>query len=50
LNNCSRTNIRYKLLYVGRHGEGYHNVAEDFYGTPAWDVRRLFAVLIRNRY
>jgi broad specificity phosphatase PhoE len=22
---------------VGRHGEGYHNVAESFYGTKAWD-------------
>lgn len=22
---------------MGRHGEGYHNVAESFYGTPAWD-------------
>jgi len=27
----------YKVLYLGRHGEGYHNVAEAFYGTPAWD-------------
>jgi hypothetical protein len=26
---------------MGRHGEGYHNVAEAFYGTPAWDVRQL---------
>lgn len=23
---------------MGRHGEGYHNVAEAYYGTPAWDV------------
>jgi broad specificity phosphatase PhoE len=23
---------------VGRHGEGYHNVAEAFYGTEAWDA------------
>lgn len=22
---------------MGRHGEGYHNVAEAFYGTAAWD-------------
>jgi broad specificity phosphatase PhoE len=22
---------------MGRHGEGYHNVAEAFYGTTAWD-------------
>jgi broad specificity phosphatase PhoE len=26
-------------LAVGRHGEGYHNVAEAFYGTNDWDVR-----------
>lgn len=23
---------------MGRHGEGYHNVAEAFYGTEAWDA------------
>ncbi|QDS70837.1 hypothetical protein FKW77_005130 [Venturia effusa] len=33
----SARNEQYKLLYMGRHGEGYHNVAEAFYGTPAWD-------------
>lgn len=22
---------------MGRHGEGYHNAAETFYGTPAWN-------------
>ena len=22
-----------------RHGEGTHNVAENYYGTAAWDVR-----------
>ncbi|TKY87318.1 hypothetical protein EX895_003995 [Sporisorium graminicola] len=27
----------YKLLFAGRHGQGYHNVAESKYGTPAWD-------------
>ncbi|KAK4541504.1 hypothetical protein LTR36_007950 [Oleoguttula mirabilis] len=27
----------YKVIYMGRHGEGYHNVAEAFYGTKAWD-------------
>ena len=30
-------NSVYRLLLVGRHGEGYHNVAEAKYGTPAWD-------------
>ena len=34
----SPTNVNYKLLYMGRHGQGVHNVAEDFYGTHAWDV------------
>lgn len=36
---CSpRDNVRYKLLFMGRHGEGWHNAAESFYGTPAWNV------------
>lgn len=26
-----------KLLYLARHGQGYHNVAESFYGTHDWD-------------
>lgn len=29
----------YKLFWFGRHGEGFHNAAESFYGTPAWNVR-----------
>lgn len=29
--------VKYKLLYMGRHGEGYHNAAESYYGTPAWN-------------
>ncbi|KAK5108677.1 hypothetical protein LTR62_008082 [Meristemomyces frigidus] len=28
---------KYKLLYLARHGEGDHNVAESYYGTKAWD-------------
>ena len=31
--------IRYKVLFMGRHGEGWHNAAESFHGTPAWNVR-----------
>ncbi|SPO23438.1 related to PMU1 - putative phosphomutase [Ustilago trichophora] len=27
----------YKLLFAGRHGQGFHNVAESQYGTPLWD-------------
>ncbi|KAL2914604.1 putative phosphoglycerate mutase pmu1 [Polyrhizophydium stewartii] len=34
---CSDPNSVYKLMYVMRHGEGYHNVAESTYGTPAWN-------------
>lgn len=37
LNRDSSSKVTYKLLYLGRHGEGYHNLAEAFYGTEAWD-------------
>ncbi|KAG6024226.1 hypothetical protein E4U41_001831 [Claviceps citrina] len=40
LNNSScrkGEDVRYKVLFFGRHGQGYHNVAESFYGTPAWN-------------
>lgn len=39
LNRQSGRFIQYKVLYMGRHGEGYHNAAETYYGTPAWNVR-----------
>ncbi|KAL5121418.1 putative phosphoglycerate mutase pmu1 [Pleosporales sp. CAS-2024a] len=26
-----------KVLFLGRHGQGWHNVAESKYGTQAWD-------------
>lgn len=26
-----------KVLFLGRHGQGWHNVAETKYGTKAWD-------------
>ncbi|KAJ3502926.1 hypothetical protein NM208_g16618 [Fusarium decemcellulare] len=35
--NASRDRTRYKVLVMGRHGEGWHNAAESFYGTPAWN-------------
>lgn len=38
LNADSSADERYAVLYLGRHGEGYHNVAESSYGTPAWNV------------
>ncbi|AEO69931.1 uncharacterized protein THITE_2146815 [Thermothielavioides terrestris NRRL 8126] len=35
---CHRkANVQYKVLFIGRHGEGWHNAAESFYGTPAWN-------------
>lgn len=33
-----KPNVQYKVLFMGRHGEGWHNAAESFYGTPAWNV------------
>ncbi|KAH7130213.1 phosphoglycerate mutase family protein [Dendryphion nanum] len=37
LNETSEKDEHYKVLFLGRHGQGYHNVAESKYGTPAWD-------------
>ena len=37
LNQLSGHRVQYKLLFLGRHGEGYHNAAESYYGTPAWN-------------
>ncbi|KAJ5290284.1 uncharacterized protein N7443_010537 [Penicillium atrosanguineum] len=35
--NSDKTDVQYKVLFLGRHGEGVHNVAERRYGTQAWD-------------
>jgi broad specificity phosphatase PhoE len=38
LNQHSRhKNDRYALLFLGRHGQGFHNAAESYFGTPAWN-------------
>ncbi|KAB8301075.1 hypothetical protein EYC80_002992 [Monilinia laxa] len=37
LNNQTPENVRYKVLYLGRHGEGYHNIKETEVGKEAWD-------------
>lgn len=37
LNAHAPQNVDYKLLFLGRHGEGWHNAAESYYGTPAWN-------------
>ncbi|KAL4799694.1 histidine phosphatase superfamily [Aspergillus venezuelensis] len=39
LNTTSDSNTRYKLLILGRHGQGLHNVAESCYGTEMWDCK-----------
>ncbi|KAJ5301869.1 hypothetical protein PENANT_c002G03229 [Penicillium antarcticum] len=37
LNQEAGKNVEYKVLFLGRHGEGWHNAAETYYGTPAWN-------------
>lgn len=37
LNRHSARNVDYKLLFIGRHSEGYHNAEESYAGTPAWN-------------
>ncbi|KAH6604483.1 phosphoglycerate mutase [Trichoderma cornu-damae] len=36
-NRGKSNQVNYKVLFMGRHGEGWHNAAETFYGTPAWN-------------
>jgi hypothetical protein len=40
LNADAELNTVYKVLFMSRHGEGFHNAAESYYGTPAWNVRQ----------
>ncbi|KAF8166460.1 phosphoglycerate mutase-like protein [Mycena galopus ATCC 62051] len=35
--NSVDASVVYKLIFFGRHGQGYHNVAVDKYGTELWD-------------
>lgn len=37
INAAAPARTSYRLLFLGRHGQGYHNVAEDYYGTEAWN-------------
>ncbi|KAF7334999.1 F-box domain-containing protein [Mycena venus] len=37
LNARAGAGAAYKLIFFGRHGQGYHNMAEDKYGTEAWN-------------
>jgi hypothetical protein len=38
LNEQAAEGEAFKLLYLGRHGQGYHNVASTYYGTNSWQV------------
>jgi len=37
LNRDADSFMSYKVLFLGRHGQGFHNVAEAKYGTQAWN-------------
>ncbi|KAI0726443.1 phosphoglycerate mutase-like protein [Fomitopsis betulina] len=37
LNETAPSGVSYKVFFLGRHGQGWHNVAETKYGTQAWD-------------
>jgi hypothetical protein len=36
--SSSKSNVSYKVLFLTRHGFGYHNKKEKEVGTPEWDV------------
>lgn len=38
LNSVAKDGESYKVMYVGRHGEGWHNVEEANVGGHLWDV------------
>lgn len=37
LNSQASDHTSYHVLYLARHGQGYHNLAETYYGTQNWD-------------
>lgn len=37
MNEEARDGTAIKVFFLGRHGEGWHNVAERSYGTPEWN-------------
>lgn len=37
LNLKANRRTSFKVIFFGRHGQGWHNVAEDKYGTEAWN-------------
>lgn len=47
MNQRGPKDVMYRLLYLGRHGQGYHNVGIMFYGDAARDVAFVFSLRIR---
>ncbi|CAE6444331.1 unnamed protein product [Rhizoctonia solani] len=37
LQKSAPKNVKYVVCWFGRHGQGWHNLAESTYGTAAWD-------------
>ncbi|KDQ16131.1 hypothetical protein BOTBODRAFT_65050 [Botryobasidium botryosum FD-172 SS1] len=37
LNSQAAEGAKYKILFVARHGQGYHNLGSALYGKDAWD-------------
>ena len=48
MNQSSPKEVTYRLLYLGRHGQGYHNVGIMFYGDAAWDVS--LVIFLQSRF
>ena len=48
LNAAAAPNTEYNVFHVGRHGEGYHNAAESYYGTPAGTASGLKKTAMRQ--
>ena len=49
LNDESQPSVQYKVLYIARHGQGVHNVAERQYSRNEWDVRSSFSTHVFRR-
>ncbi|KIJ31716.1 hypothetical protein M422DRAFT_36152 [Sphaerobolus stellatus SS14] len=37
LNSAASEETSYKVLFLGRHGQGFHNTVESIYGTEEWN-------------
>lgn len=48
LNKQAPEGVRYKVLYMTRHGVGYHNQKSVEVGVEAWDVRFTHSLLFSH--